>query len=44
MCPNDNIPDGEFRDMFADFGILCLAIIAFIVALLTFPFALSVLC
>ena len=27
MCPNDNIPDDEFRDMFADFGILCLAIL-----------------
>lgn len=44
MCPNDNIPDDEFRDILADFGILCLTIIAFIVALLTFPFALSALC
>lgn len=43
MCPQDNIPDDEFLDMLEDFGILCLAVIAFIVALLTFPFALSVL-
>lgn len=44
MCQQDNIPDNEFLDMLADFGILCLAIIAFFIALLTFPFALSVLC
>ena len=43
MCPNENIPDDEFRDMFADFVIHCVDVIAFFIALLTFPFALSVL-
>lgn len=43
MNTENLIPDDDFRDMFVEFGILCLAVVAFIVMLCAFPFALDAL-